>query len=220
MEADFWHGKWERGDIGFHIADVNPLLVKHIDTLQLSPHSRIFLPLCGKTLDIHWLLDAGYRVVGIDLSEVAIRALFSELGITPEVQDLGGLLQFKSTDINMFVGDFFRLSGDILQKVDAIYDRAAMVALPAAMRLDYAAHLRQVTHTADQLLITYEYDQTKVDGPPFSVVADEVLRHYSDSYQLTQLVRQDVAGGMKGKVPASESVWHLCERAGTDLSGE
>lgn len=209
MEADFWHGKWARGDIGFHIADVNTLLVKHIDHLQLLPHSRIFLPLCGKTLDIHWLLNAGYRVAGIDLSEVAIRALFSELGVTPEVHDLGGLLHFRSTDIDMFVGDFFRLSGDILQKVDAIYDRAAMVALPVAMRMDYATHLRQITNTADQLLITYEYDQTKVDGPPFSVVADEVQQHYSGSYQVKHLIRQDVAGGMKGKVPATESVWHL-----------
>ena len=209
MEADFWHGKWARGDIGFHISDVNPFLVEHIPVLQLHKGSRIFLPLCGKTLDIHWLLRMGFRVVGIDLSEVAICALFSELGITPEVHDLDGLKCFRSTDIDMYVGDFFHLSAALLGDVDAVYDRAALVALPESMRVDYSAHLSEISKRAQQLLITYEYDQAQISGPPFSVSDNEVQLHYANHYDIRHLVRQDVKGGMKGQVPATESVWHL-----------
>jgi len=209
MEASFWHGKWERGDIGFHTSEANPLLVKHIDALQLPVGSRIFLPLCGKTKDIHWLLQRGYRVAGIDLSEIAIRTLFADLDVQPHIRPLGKLLHFSAPDMDMFTGDFFALSAELLGHIDAVYDRAALVALPTAMRAAYAAHLMSISGDAPQLLITYEYDQTQADGPPFAVLPEEIQQHYADNYQITMLERQQVAGGMKGKTTATEAVWHL-----------
>lgn len=209
MEASFWHGKWARGEIGFHSAAANPLLLRHFDALQLPAGSRIFLPLCGKTLDVHWLLQRGYQVAGIDLSELAIRALFAELGLQPELKQEGDLLHFSARSIDMFVGDYFHLSGAMLQQVDAVYDRAALVALPEAMRACYAAHLLEITRHAPQLLIAYEYDQTQIEGPPFAVAPEEIQRHYAGDYALNLLERQEVAGGMKGKTAATEAVWHL-----------
>lgn len=209
MEASFWHGKWERGDIGFHTAQANPLLVQHFAALKLPPGSRIFLPLCGKTLDMHWLLERGLRISGIDLSELAVRALFEELGLTPEVRSTGDLLHFQAEGIDLFTGDFFRLSPATLGAVDAVYDRAALVALPDTMRQAYTQHLRALTQEAPQLLIAYEYDQSAAGGPPFSVQADEVALHYAGRFNLVLLDRQPVEGGLKGKLPATEAVWLL-----------
>ena len=209
MEANFWHGKWERGDIGFHIAHANPLLVQHFPALKLAPGSRIFLPLCGKSLDMHWLLERGLRICGIDLSELAVRALFEELGLTPEVGSSGDLLRFQAEGIDLFAGDFFRLPAAALGAVDAVYDRAALVALPDTMRAAYTQHLRGLTQEAPQLLIAYEYDQAAAEGPPFSVQADEVARHYAARFNLALLDRQPVEGGLRGKVAATEAVWLL-----------
>ena len=110
------------------------------------------------------------------------------------------------------MGDLFDLSREILGPVDAVYDRAALVALPESIRVQYTAHLKAITALAPQLVIGYEYDQTVVEGPPFSVTADELHRHYSDNYTLTLLARLEVPGGLKGKCPATEHIWRLNKR--------
>jgi thiopurine S-methyltransferase (Se/Te detoxification family) len=176
VDTNFWHQRWERNEIAFHQHEANPLLVKYFDVLSLSKGSRVFLPLCGKTLDIHWLLSNGYRVVGSELSEVAVKQLFSELAIEPKITAIDDIRRHSADNIDIFVGDIFDLSRSVLARVDAIYDRAALVALPEAMRGRYAAHLIKITDRAPQLLISYDYDQSLVDGPPFSVSNEEVSR--------------------------------------------
>jgi thiopurine S-methyltransferase len=121
---------------------------------------------------------------------------------------------FRGEKIDIFVGDILDLSREILGPVDAVYDRAALVALSEAVRVQYTAHLKAITALAPQLLIGYEYDQTVVAGPPFSVTSEELHRHYSDSYALTPLTRVDVPGGLKGKCPATEHIWQLNKRPG------
>lgn len=209
MDGSFWHSKWERNDIGFHESQANPLLVSHFKALSLAKGSRVFLPLCGKTLDIHWMLAAGFRVAGAELSSIAIDQLFTDLGMTPTIEKIGELHRYSARDIDIFVGDIFQLSTDILGAVDAIYDRAALVALPADMRTRYCAHLIEMTGMAPQLLICYQYDQSKLGGPPFSISDTEVYQQYGNAYYLTPLARVDVPGGIKGKLPASEHVWLL-----------
>jgi len=209
MDIDFWHQKWKRNEIAFHESDVNPLLVKHFNALRLAKGSRIFLPLCGKTLDISWLLANGYRVAGAELSKIAIEQLFAQLGVEPKISGEGKVERYSAKDIDLFVGDLFDLSGAMLGPVDAIYDRAALVALPEAMRSRYTAHLMEITDKAPQLLICYEYDQSLMQGPPFSVSNEEVNRHYGDRYDLTLLASADMPGGLKGKCAAKENVWLL-----------
>ncbi len=209
MDASFWHQKWERNDISFHKSEANPLLVQYFKDLSLIKGSRVFLPLCGKTLDIAWLLFNGYRVAGAELSKIAIEQLFTELGMEPKISGRGEADHYSAKNIDIFVGDIFALSDKTLGPVDAIYDRAALVALPEAMRNRYTAHLTAITHTAPQLLICYDYDQSVIAGPPFSIANEEVNQHYRDVYEMTLISSVDVVGGLKGKCAAKENVWLL-----------
>ncbi len=209
MEADFWHHKWANNEIAFHNAEAHPLPVKHVAALGLAPGARIFLPLCGKTLDIRWLLECGYRVAGAELSRVAVEQLFAELDVEPTIAVAGNVTRYSAPDLDIFVGDIFNVSRDLLGPLDAIYDRAALVALPPPTRERYAAHLVQITGNAPQLLVCFEYDQSQLDGPPFAVWGEEVLRHYRGRYQPTLLESVELAGGLKGKVAATENVWLL-----------
>lgn len=209
MDRSFWLQKWEKNNIAFHRSEANPSLIQYFDKLALAKGSRVFVPLCGKTLDIGWLLSKGYRVVGAELADMAIEQLFRELGVEPAVLDVGAVKHYSATDIDIFVGNIFDVSSKLLGAVDAIYDRAALVALPKAMRHRYTAHLTEVTDKAPQLLITYEYDQSLMEGPPFSISNEEVNQHYKDSYGLNLLVSEAVSGGLKGKCAAKETVWLL-----------
>jgi len=209
MDEEFWHRKWALNEIAFHQSEANPLLVDHFGALSLAEGSSVFLPLCGKTLDIPWLLSRGHRVRGAELSPVATGQLFAELGLTPEVTAIGPISRYSASRIDIFVGDIFSLSRDMLGPVDAVYDRAALVALPEPMRGRYAAHLMEISAKAPQLLIAFDYDQSLIDGPPFSVDRAEVHRHYAESYDLKLLASPDVKGGLKGKVAAKEDVWLL-----------
>jgi thiopurine S-methyltransferase len=185
------------------------LLVKYFKELSLLKSRRVFLPLCGKTLDITWLLSNGYRVAGAELSKIAVEQLFKELGVEPEISRVGELDHYSAANIDIFVGDIFHLSSEMLGLVDAIYDRAALVALPAEMRNQYTAHLVELTNKAPQLLICFEYNQSLMDGPPFSVSNDEVNQHYRNSYDLTLMASTEVTGGLKRKCTAIENVWLL-----------
>lgn len=209
MDSNFWHQLWESNDIGFHQRAVNPLLAEYFNTLSLADSSRLFIPLCGKTLDIAWLLSKGYRVAGAELNKPAVEQLFSELGVEPRVSKLGKLDCYSAENIDIFVGDIFDLSAEVLGDVDAIYDRAALVALPEAMRKNYRDHILEITNIAPQLLLTFEYDQTVMQGPPFSISANDIKRYYSDIYTLSLLKQIEVPGGLKGQCAASETIWLL-----------
>lgn len=209
MDASFWLQKWERNEIAFHRSDANPLLVNYFKELSLEQGSRVFLPLCGKTLDIAWLLANGYRVAGAELSKTAIEQLFMELGVAPNVSVASDVSQYSAENLDIFVGNIFDVSSQILGPVDAIYDRAALVALPKEIRHRYTDHLTKISHKAPQLLISYEYDQTLMAGPPFSISSQEVHQHYGDQYGLTLAASIDVPGGLKGKCAAKEHVWVL-----------
>ena len=209
MEPRFWHQRWESNDTAFHEGQANSLLVKYFDRLSLTKESRVFLPLCGKTLDIHWLLAAGFRIAGAELSEIAVKQLFDELGLRPAVSKIGFLDRYSAKNIDIYVGDIFELSRSYLGPVDAVYDRAALVALPPDMRQRYAKHLATITDQAPQLLICYEYNQDLMAGPPFSITPEEVHRHYCECYESTLLESIHVPAGLKGKCPAQETIWLL-----------
>jgi len=207
MHPEFWHQRWANNQIGFHESVVNPMLLKHFFRLNLAKGSRIFLPLCGKTLDIAWLLAQGYQVVGAELSKVAIDQLFWELEVKPEIGNEGKLEHYRAHNLDILVGDIFDVAQLLLGKVDAVYDRAALVALPADMRRRYTKHLIDLTNAAPQLLVSFEYDQDLMNGPPFSVTKDEVTMSYGAHYQLALL--EQVYEKLKDEVDAMEAAWLL-----------
>ncbi|KUM53480.1 thiopurine S-methyltransferase [Rheinheimera sp. EpRS3] len=209
MDPDFWQEKWQKRQIAFHQAAANPLLVSWFNQLALAPGASVFLPLCGKSLDIHWLLAQGYHVVGAELSEIAVQELFAELGLTPDISGAGNLQLYRAEQLQVFVGDIFQLSENTLGPVAAIYDRAALVALPDAMRQRYAQHLITISQGAPQLVICFEYDQAQLAGPPFSVDSLEMHKLYSSVYSLNCLEKREVPGGLKRKCQATEIGWLL-----------
>ena len=209
MEAQFWHEKWERNEIGFHQADTNRMLLRFLEDFGLEQGARIFLPLCGKTRDIAWLMAQGFRVAGAELSELAVQQMFRDMGRDPAVTDAGPLKHYAAQGIDIFVGDIFDLTGDVLGPVDLVFDRAALIALPGDMRARYAAHLVAITGAARQFLIGLEYDPAELKGPPFSVPPAEVRQIYDRVYDLELLSDEEVPGKLKGVCDAQEQAWRL-----------
>ena len=209
MELNFWHEKWASNDIGFHESEPHPFLVDHCNALDLKAGSRVLIPLCGKTLDIAWLLSQGYRVAGAELSEVAVQQLFAALDVMPQVVIYDEIKHYSADCIDIFVGDIFDLSAGLLGVIDAIYDRGALVALPADVRLRYSDHLQKISGQASQLLVVYSYDQGEMEGPPFSLSEQEIAKHYSSNYQITLQEQRWVKGKLKGVCDAQEQLWLL-----------
>lgn len=189
-DADFWHERWARGEIGFHRSDVHPMLERHWREVA-GGRPRVLVPLCGKSLDLHWLAARGHEVVGVELDEGAIRSFFDEAGATPTVVDEGPLRCWRAGAVTILQGDFFDYRPD--RPFDAIYDRAALIALPEPDRARYLERLgRLLAGEGRGLLITLEYPQDAMTGPPFSVPAEELAR-YADAAALRFecLARQD-----------------------------
>lgn len=214
MEHSFWHSKWHKNEIGFHEPEGNALLVKYAsfligDEKLSSSLPRIFVPLCGKSRDIGWLLSQGCEVIGAELSEMAIIQLFEELGAEPTVTSTANGKVYTKEGLTIYVGDIFKLTSSDLGNVSGVYDRAALVALPSPLREQYAAHLMAITQCAPQLIISFEYDQNEMPGPPFSVNEKTVDSLYSGDYNIKRLERSVLEGGLKGKVDADNLVFAL-----------
>lgn len=214
MEPDFWEERWQQNEIGFHLPCVHPLLERFLPVLELDEGATLLLPLCGKTLDIGYLLSLEYRVIGVELSELAVTQLFDSLELEPDVSPWCGGRCYRAGALTIFQGDFFQLTSADIGAVDGIYDRAALVALPPEMRTRYAERLVEMTFAAPQLLISFEYDQARMDGPPFSVATAEVGRLYGDLYELRELSRQDIIEKAerfreRGLDSFVEVAWHL-----------
>ncbi len=209
MDAGFWHRRWEQKDIGFHESDANSLLIDYFKELPIQENGNVFVPLCGKTRSIAWLLAKGFSVVGVELNQTAVEELFEELDVIPEIEEKGPLKIYSAPSVTVFVGDFFALSYDLIGPVDAVFDRAALVALPQTMRADYTQHLMEITNKAPQLLIVYEYDESLMKGPPFPIPEIEVKSHYQDRYQVCLLKRYEMPDGLKDKKPVKEIAWLL-----------
>jgi thiopurine S-methyltransferase len=209
MDPAFWHERWADGRIGFHEGAPNALMVKHFGALDVPPGARVFVPLCGKSFDLIWLRAQGLEVVGAELDLSAVSAFFDENGLAPEVDTSGPLERYHADGIEIFAGDIFELTAAQLGPVNAVYDRAALVALPHDMRARYAQHLPDLTASAPQLVITFDYDQSAANGPPFSVPTEAVATLYAGRYRLTELERVPITGNLAARVSGHEIVSHL-----------
>lgn len=194
MEADFWHNRWENNLTGFHLDEVNPNLTTNWTSLTLPENSRVFVPLCGKSVDLVWLAEHGHNVVGVELSQLAADAFFAENNLKVERRKVGKLELWQSERISIFCGDIFDLDTETLGHIDVVYDRASLIALPPAMRQEYAEKLQKLAQSAPILLVTLEYEQEKMGGPPFSVSESEINTLYNAHYQVKPLSAQDVLG--------------------------
>ena len=175
MDPEFWQQRWARDEIGFHRSDIHPMLERHWPAIAPACDLPVLAPLCGKSRDLDWLAERGHPVVGVELSGVAVDAWFRERGLVPERTVVGGLEARCCGPVTLCIGDFFEFAPGA--RFPYLFDRAAMVALPPARRDAYRAALaRLLAQDGRGLLITLEYEQSAMDGPPFSVDGTELER--------------------------------------------
>lgn len=218
MDADFWHLRWLNSDIAFHQEQTNPYLKRFWAEIDLPPGGKVLVPLAGKSIDMLWLAKQGYNVMGVEISPVAVAEFFRERGVSAGRWQDGPFEVWMDRKIRLLCGDFFQLDQRRLADIDAVYDRAALIAFPEAMRRDYVRHmLENLPGHASQLLITLEYDQDEMNGPPFSVFEDEVRELYQDAYAIDVLADDDVWAETprfrdKGLTWLQEKVYRLTPR--------
>ncbi|MDG3088017.1 thiopurine S-methyltransferase [Vibrio hannami] len=209
-DREFWHNKWASNKIGFHLEDVNPLLTEYWPIVNAAREDKVFVPLCGKTEDLVWLACYHNDVQGVELSDIAVRSFFAEHFYTPLVTKLDGsheLYQFD--ELTIFAGDFFTAP---LKPCNVVYDRAALIALPDDMREEYVERIKLLLEEGGKiLLVTLDYVQSEMAGPPFSVPESEVRRLFSE-YQIKRLTRNDASEdhpkiSQKGLSRFAEEVW-------------
>lgn len=199
MQAEFWHERWQKNQIGFHQANINVHLEQFWPQLKLAQGAPVFVPLCGKSLDMLWLRAQGYPVLGIELSAIAVRDFFAENQLTPTVTQQGKFERWEADGLVILLGDFFDLTQADLAQCGAVYDRASLIALPPAMRPSYAEHFLKIVPTSNSvLLITVEYDQTVAKGPPFSVSEQEVSSYYANTYDIQLITTVDALDEFSG----------------------
>lgn len=209
MEKQFWQTRWQEGKIAFHEGHPNRHLLREFDQLALGSDAHVFVPLCGKTVDLDWLLAQGCRVSGIEWCRDAILAVFERAQRTPEVRRIRDLERFASGGLTLWLGDLFALQPQDLGTVDAVYDRAALVALPQDTRTAYADHMLHLGPTAPHLLIAYDYDQAQTEGPPFCVPEKEIHRLYDGRRKIRRLATTGIEGPLAERCTGQEQAWSL-----------
>lgn len=214
MEKQYWLNRWLNGETKFHEGKPNELLTRHFADLSLKPNSRLLVPLCGKSEDMAWLVNQGHRVVGVELSEMAVKAYFAERGLAPTVEKIGTThTRYSVAGLELYVGDIFEMSPDMVGAVDAIYDRAAMIALPPLMRESYVQFLLTVSDSAPILLVSLEFDKTLLPAPPHPLFERDITEHYEEATHHCQLLeRINVEGGIKGVCEGDETIWLIAKK--------
>ena len=194
MEHAFWHARWAEGRIGFHQDEFNSQLQTYWSDLGVSSEGQVLVPLCGKSGDMLWLRERGYSVMGVELNQSACEAFFAERDAEPVVRQYESYLYYGCDGVELLCGDVFSLSVAQLKDVSAVYDRAALVALPPEMRKQYAQMLiERLPVGVSVLLITMEFEGEQ--GPPFSVLEPEVEALFSSRFKVERLSeRSDSAG--------------------------
>lgn len=210
MDHDFWLERWDTNQIGFHQTEFHPMLVKHWHSMT-HPRSNVLVPLCGKSRDMHWLQSQGLTVIGSELSERAMSEFIENSEASFTSRSVASFTSHKAPGYHLLVGDFFALNRNQIGAVDCVYDRAALVALPQEIRDQYVQQLQNLLQPKTEiLLITFAYDQSKRDGPPFSIDHKEVQRLFASwcEIELLETIITDEFGSTEEN-PTTENCYRL-----------
>jgi thiopurine S-methyltransferase len=189
----FWLQRWQEGDIGWHHQEINPHLLSFWHRLGVEPGSRVFIPLCGKSRDMIWLAQQGYSITGVEISDIAVEEFFSDQGLNPERSINESFQLFQAETYQLLCGDIFQLKSYHVKDIDAVYDRASLVALDARYRRSYAKLLANLlTANSRVLLVSMDYPQDEMSGPPYAVTDNEVRDLFGSNFQVTRLHTLDL----------------------------
>jgi thiopurine S-methyltransferase len=217
LDADFWRARWAENRIGFHEGRPNDFLVEHVELL--GGPQRVLVPLCGKAEDLAFLASRGHEVVGVELARDAAEAFFREHDLVPLVDEGDAFTSFRVDTITIFVGDFFDATPEMVDRPTAFYDRAALVALPEQTRGRYVAHLRSLcAPNAHGILVTFDYPQDRMEGPPFAVTETEARQLFTPA-RIERLGGRTVEGGRVASagLRAIELCFQVALEAGTPV---
>ncbi len=189
----YWIERWEESQIGFHLPETHPGLLRWFSDSQVLEQSKVFVPLCGKSLDMIWLLQQGCQVIGVEVSQLAVDAFMQEQTLSPKKMLLPDFSLWRVDKLQIYCGDFFRLSANALSGVSDVYDRAALVALDKPLRQQYIEHLLTIIpENCNIFLITVDYDPSEMSGPPFAVPDTEVHEYFSSDFIINKLSEENV----------------------------
>lgn len=218
MDQDFWHARWRANEIGFHQAEINAHLQAYWPQLNIPGGATVFVPLCGKSRDMLWLASQGFKVIGVEISALAVEAFFMENGLQPQRCEVSGYSQYSAGEIVILVGDFFSLQPELLGNIAGVYDRASLIALPPGMRAAYAHHMAKLLPTGVvSLLVSLDYAQSEMEGPPFAISPAAVEQLFAADFEITSLVGADILAEnprfqARGLTRLQEQVYRLVRR--------
>lgn len=199
MERDYWLQRWREGRTGWHHESVMPLLEQHWGSLGVAHGTRVLVPLCGKSLDMPWLAQQGMRVLGVEISPLAVETFLAENHLHASQAEASDGTHYRIADapadgeIEIINGDVFDIAPGLLEECRAFYDRAALIAFPVPMRDRLVREVyAKLPAGARGLLITLEYPAGEMEGPPFSVDETEVHRLFDAHWDVRQLERRDI----------------------------
>jgi thiopurine S-methyltransferase len=193
LQPEFWHERWRMGQTGFHQSAVDRNLRQYWPELGVPIHGRVFVPLCGKSLDLLWLCERGHFVTGVELSSVALESFCMERGVPAKRRVAGDFDVYEAPNLQLFRGDFFALTRELLGPIPSVYDRAALISWTPELRAVYVNHITELTTPGTQiLLVTMEYPQAQMTGPPFSMPAEDIHQLYARNFDIRWLGRQDI----------------------------
>lgn len=211
MDPDFWHQRWQDNEIGFHQDQPTPLLQKHWPAVAAPAGCTVFVPLAGKSLDMVWLAAQGHRVLGVELSQLAVERFFTEHGLQPDIRETRYGRHYRAGDIELICGDAFALDSTVLADCAAVFDRAALIALPPELRLRYVDALYGCLPAECRgLLITLEYPAHEKAGPPFSVIESEVNERFGRDWVVDLLERRDILASQQTFIDQGVTALDTC----------
>jgi len=188
MTKQYWLDKWQHNDIKFNQDDVNVYLQRYYSRFNLSKSELIFVPLCGKSIDMLWLMNKGHHVVGVELSSVACKAFFEDNHLAYQVKTRGSFITYFNDSITLYCGDFFELMPGLMGNIKSVYDRGAFIAFPPDMRGQYVAQLASLIAVGGKIIMnTIEYDERREEGPPYSASFKNIAQLYQSSFHINQL---------------------------------
>ena len=193
MEPDYWIEGWQVGRTGFDQSEPHRWLPEHWPSAELAADATVLVPLCGKTVDMVWLAEQGHRIIGVEVSEIAVEGFFDMVELTPEVEVIGPLSVYRAGPYELWRGDLFEVPATVFDRVDVVYDRASIVALPPPIRQRYTQTLStQLRGDAPWYLVSFTYDQSEMEGPPFSVTLEEIDALLADEFTIETVLDESV----------------------------
>ncbi len=194
-----WLKFWENNETNWHGDKITQELVEYFELFELETRDKVFVPLCGKSLDMIYIMNQGFSVVGVEISEIGVRQFFSENNLTYKITKVDDFDLYSSENLEIYCGDFFSLTSKHLNNVKAVLDSKSLIALEPDLRQKYAKHLNDIISLGVRiLLVTLNYPQHQMSGPPFSVDESEVESLFSMAFESRKLKSfNDIENGSK-----------------------